>query len=644
MDNFFSNAFDYSMFKKAMKVTNGESIIINISSTDSSLFPPAKTSGKNLNQTPRKNMSSKFEPSPFGKFFGNKKKNSAPIDMSDFTSWKSKNYRGAEKSLDEDTTSFNHFSLTNYMQDNSGDKFNELDQARFELQKPIEQLPIDDPKLKKFSLDSYMHKLEESILAKDKFRENEDLLEPLISDDREDEEFTRVTKSINKFQQDEDFSSMDINFESFAFDDNTKGTEYSLDQDELDKVKRRLERMERHSKKNETKPTELLLPENFDVDGVDEDEVEKEPEVIDPVDNMFAEKGEGTQIVDGVDDIGKSSRGRKLNEVVINKDGNKTPNVSVKRPILFTPTFEEEPEVVAEEPAPVEEPKVEINVEPETLKKSDVLTKEDFKDITQDFMSKFSELYKTTTGKNVDEPNYQGYQQPIVPPTPYYEQPIVDQYQQPAPQQYDYQELMDYKTAHTELQMKFHELVEDKYKTDKETEEKIKKIEEERNKIDEEYKNKLKEMEENYSKKYEEFKQKMYLDKVAQEKQIKENEEKIKIRTKEENKSKNKAETLKKELKSYFDLSNLEMEKKLLEATSKVEKEENQKLQDIISQKSVEVVEKVVEVEKIVVQPTEKVIEKVEEQPKTTPKKTTKPRTRKKSRKIDRDIIGGINF
>ena len=49
----------------------------------------------------RKSMSSKFEPSPFGKFFGSKKRNSNPIDMSEFKSWKSKNYRGAEESLDK---------------------------------------------------------------------------------------------------------------------------------------------------------------------------------------------------------------------------------------------------------------------------------------------------------------------------------------------------------------------------------------------------------------------------------------------------------------------------------------------------------------------------------------------------------------
>jgi len=656
MDNFFSDAFDYNMFKKAMKVTNGESIIINISSTDSSLFAPAKTN--NMNQQPRKSMSSKFEPSPFGKFFGSKKKNSNPIDMSDFTSWKNKNYRGAEKSLDlSDTNSFNNFSLSSFLNDNSDEKFNELDQARFDLQKPIEQLPIDDPKLKKFSLDSYMHKLEESILAKDKFSVNDDLLEPIVSDNRDsiydpdEDELRRVSTSINRFQSDEDFSSMDINFERFAFDDNTKGSEFSLDQDELDKVKRRLERMERHSQQNKSNPNELLLPAGFDVDG--EDEVEEEPE-LDEIDRLFTSSASEVSSQD--DEDSNTHRGKKLNEVVINKDADKAPlssNTTTKRPILFTSNIEEEVEV--EEEVKPEEPTPAVSVDVDTIKKSDILTKEDLKDITSDFMSKFSELYKTTTAKAEEQP----IQQPV---EPYYQEQYQEPVQQPM-QQYDYQELMDYKNAHNELQMKIHELVEDKQKTDRETEEKLKRIEEERNKIDEEYKNKLKAMEESYSKKYEEFKQKMYLDKANQERKAKENEEKIKVRDAEIKSSKDKADLLKKELKSYFNIANLEMEKKLLEVSAGLEKEENKKLKDIITQKVAEnqsntpvqetssetpqdvqsqTKEEPLEVkEEIKTEQTESVKEEV----KTTPKKTSKPRTRKpKSRKIDKDIIGGIDF
>ena len=67
MDNFFGNALDFNYFKKAMKITDGESIIINISANDSSLAVKPKYESNPQNKA-RKNMSNKFEPSPFGKF------------------------------------------------------------------------------------------------------------------------------------------------------------------------------------------------------------------------------------------------------------------------------------------------------------------------------------------------------------------------------------------------------------------------------------------------------------------------------------------------------------------------------------------------------------------------------------------------
>ena len=96
MDNFFSNALDFNFFKKALKITDGESIIINVSSTDSSLVSKPKYDSNPQNKQ-RKSMSDKFEPSPFGRFFGSQKRNTAPVDMNDFTSWKNKNYRRKEK-------------------------------------------------------------------------------------------------------------------------------------------------------------------------------------------------------------------------------------------------------------------------------------------------------------------------------------------------------------------------------------------------------------------------------------------------------------------------------------------------------------------------------------------------------------------
>ena len=100
----------------------------------------------------------------------------------------------------------------------------------------------------------------------------------------------------------------------------------------------------------------------------------------------------------------------------------------------------------------------------------------------------------------------------------------------------------------------------------------------------------------------------------------------------------------KKEIKSNFNIANLEMEKKLLEFTSQLEKEENIRLKEDLSQKSNQK-PKVIRKSPVVV-----VREKVQTPapvpaPPPAPKKPTKPRTKRKSRRrIDSDIIGGINF
>ena len=68
MNNFFFDESDYSLFKKALRATEKEPVIINILSTDSSLQSKKDTAVESA--AVRKNMSKKYEPSPFGKFFG----------------------------------------------------------------------------------------------------------------------------------------------------------------------------------------------------------------------------------------------------------------------------------------------------------------------------------------------------------------------------------------------------------------------------------------------------------------------------------------------------------------------------------------------------------------------------------------------
>ena len=83
-----------------MRSTKNEPVVINIFSNDSSLIEETvdKDTASNMQ---RKQMSSKFQASPFDKFFGPRKKRTDPLDMKDFSSWKNKNYRESEKQIDE---------------------------------------------------------------------------------------------------------------------------------------------------------------------------------------------------------------------------------------------------------------------------------------------------------------------------------------------------------------------------------------------------------------------------------------------------------------------------------------------------------------------------------------------------------------
>lgn len=623
MDNFFSNAFDYNAFKRALKVTDKETVVINILSSDSSLKQPTPTKASNKQ---RKSMSSKFEPSPFGKFFNTRQ--SGPVDMNDFSGWKNKNYRRTEETF-EDTSddASSLFSISNFMNDKSSNTFNELDQARSDVQKPITQLDSNDPTLHKFSLDGYMHKLEESILAKDKFTQNDDLLEPITSDE---EYFNKdATKDINKFQ-DENFYSSNADIEKFAFDDGVVGNKYSLNSEELDKVRDRLDRLEREANNLKAKPNEKLITGDDTLTEQTDSKPEEEEEKDDFEDLLLSkEDKQQSEIVDT--EPAGSNHGKKLNEVVMNTESVKTGTNTLQRPIIISTD-----DLDSNEPINITATTSKPDDE-EEIKKSDILTKEDFRDMTNEFMTKFSEILGTSQSKQYDDSENPDN----------YEQYDDNGYESSAPV-IDYNEILDYKNSQEAMQMKINELVESKNRTEKETEEKLKQIEEERAKIDEEYRAKLKEMEESYSKKYEEFKQKMYLDKLDSDRKIKENESKIKVRKSgfENANLTNKqiGAILKKEIKSNFNIANLEMEKKLLEFTSQLEKEENIRLKEDLSQKSNQK-PKVIRKSPVVV-----VREKVQTPapvpaPPPAPKKPTKPRTKRKSRRrIDSDIIGGINF
>ncbi len=271
MNNFFYREDDFSLFQKALKQTKDEPIIINILSTDSSL-KEANPRAEQPAPVARKNMSSKFQANPFNKFFGPRKQRTTPVDMSNFSSWKNKNYREAEQKISAaaNTEAAPTLSLSEYMSQRTGAKmYNEVDQAKTELQKPINELPTTDPIYKKYSLDSYLHKLEQQSKVKDEFEASGDILEPLMDMD--------VQEVVPTSGQDEVFASeSNVSIEDFSFDDDFEGNKYSVEREELDKMRERLDKIEREAKEmRDAKKKEMEASEEFDDDEDDDFDFEK---------------------------------------------------------------------------------------------------------------------------------------------------------------------------------------------------------------------------------------------------------------------------------------------------------------------------------------------------------------------------------
>lgn len=681
MNNFFYNNFDYTLFKKAFKETKGEPVIINILSSDSSLTDKKKET----KQVARKNYSNKFEPSPFGKFFGPRRQQTSSVDMNNFSSWKNKNYRDIEKKIDKTEKNPLKFSIADFMNERSKSmKYNELDQAKSEVQKPITQLSSSDPLYKRFSLDSYMHKLEEQTKVKSSFEQNDDILEPLGD---------LTEKVVPDSSQDENFSyASDVNVEGVAFDDNIAGEKYRIAQDELDKVKSRLEKMEREikDKSNEkvlsSEISDLTKDDNndsFDLEklGFDDEDIDDDNKIevddIEKVNDKVLSKDETSLKQDDenkpkVDhkkfmEINRteSSSPRKINsdaktdENELNKNVNddietsvdvdentekaqevdadkqtEAPSEDLNEESVNLSSDEEleenndnsgivddenENDLVNAEQSSDDEFKTEIYDNDKRVDRDDILTKQDFRTMTDEFMQRFAQLYK----KDDDNQNIaQQYDQ-----QGNINSEVSEQYSEPEPyvaEQYTpFVQTAEQVNQNNELQSKILELIEQNKKADSEAEEKLKKAELEKEKVAEEYENKIKEIEENYKKSYEEFKQKAYLEKLDSdlklqqaESDFKKRESKIKEKEKANSKKQKIGELLKKEIKSNVSISNLEMEKKLLEESAK---------------KGKKVETKVITKERIVEVPVKK-------------KPVKKRGPKKKRRKIDSDIIGNIDF
>ncbi len=714
MNNFFSNSADYNLFKKALRSTSNEPVVINIMSNDSSLEKPEEEVKVNVE---RKNMSSKYQASPFGKFFGPRKQRTDPIDMKDFSSWKNKNFRQSEQQVAEETEEKTTFSFSDYLKSRTRDAmYNDEDKIKADLQKPIDQMSIYDEKYNRFSLDSYLNKLEQQSKVDKDFKETEDLMDP----------FENAEEVVPTSEQDENFSySAGVDIEKVAFEEAITGDKFAFEREELDKVRTRLDKLEREANNIKEKQTEKVISTNELTDIAKGDEDEEDGFNLDKL-------GFEDEVDSAAESAKKSKEGDsdsaapKKTFFEINRTGDsKTPFVAQRKEQEektakasddkedLSKFFEEEsennadnlveeksqePEVQEEsasEEKTVTEP-VDDNLAAETTEaaetqeseetaetdaeseiKQDVggeaLTKAEFKSITDEIISKFSDMYKTDketeetvsevaeidtqTGEipaGIDANSIPGYNTVQPYDGSYATQQPPNGYMQEYPTQMGHGTILQ---QQNELQAKMLELLEQNKKSDSEVAEKLRLAELEKQKVAEEYENRLKELEKTIRQREEDAKQKAYIEKLKNDIKLKKAETDYKVREarmKESAKHHSNIQfvgaQLKAELKNSINVSNLEMEKMLLECVTKInkeaQKEKERQLEEAQAKLEAETeVDEAEEVEEVVEEPKAKTTRARTTRGRTTRRTTrTHSHTRTPRRKIDSDIIGGINF
>ena len=765
MNNFFSSSADYNLFKKALRSTSNEPVVINIMSDDSSLERP-EIEDKKVN-VERKNMSSKYQASPFGKFFGPRKQRTDPVDMKDFSSWKNKNYRESERQVEESTEEKSSFSFSDYLKSRTKDTmYNDEDKLKSDLQKPIDKMSIYDKDYNRFSLDSYLNKLERQSKVDKDFKETEDLMDP----------FENAQEVVPTSDQDENFSyATDVDVEKLAFEDVTKGESFAFEREELEKVRTRLDKIEREANNIKDKPTEKVISSNelsaiakdsdedededdsFNLDklGFNADDIEtinaklaekaREEEEREAKKNALLEDNQnentsapfisqgqggefgGNAIVTGSGDLKKffiEVQDNQQRQGSVSADvgsgevvkitvssgsadqvtGSGSTVVSGASAPVTTSTVSQQP---ASAPAATVQPTkapgvIDASVtekltadtpaaepvvsEEESELKQDVggeaLTKAEFKEFTEEIISKFSDMYKAPEAQDEEEktealvePTTDGTLDPMGMVDPnampgYNPQQPYDQFGTPQPVGYgpEYPQQMGQDNIlqqQTELQAKMLELIEQNKKTDTEVAEKLRLAELEKQKVAEEYESRLKELEKTIRQREEDAKQKAYIEKLKSDIKLKKAETDFKIREArkiESEKHNSKIQfvgaQLKAELKNSINVSNLEMEKMLLECVTRLNREaqKEREKQEEIAQSQIDAETEVEDVEEVE--------EEVVDEPKTTrttrtrgargrtTRRTTSRRTTTRShshtrtprRKIDSDIIGGINF
>lgn len=713
MNNFFYRDLDYDLFKKALRSTKNEPVVINILSNDSSLSENA--SGDNVVSAERKQMSSKFQASPFDKFFGPRKKRTDPVDMKDFSSWRNKNFRESEKKINEAPETTTKFSFSDYLNSKTkNEKFNEEDKLKSEMQKPIDQISIHDEDYKRFSLDSYLNKLEQESKVKKDFEETEDLMDPFMDD-------VQVNSTS---EQDENFvNSSNVGVEDVAFGGDVGGEKFSFDKEELDTFKARLEKQEREAINGKDKPTTKVISseeineikgktdedDEFDLDKLGiEDDIERVNKKIDTLNKALQITGDDetkTPVTKHKSffEINKNFDDTKQAEAVNESDDLAETEAVAEEKTSEAKTEEEQEKVIETSEEDANKPRVEINKNTdnldeddeaqetvidevempieesskEDLEKSEIntghdyLTRADFKNFTEEIVNKFSEMYRETAGLNssvspetetgeITEVPVDGTAQTFAQPysetdvngstytQPYagadvngsgYTQPYQTMSVQQTPvDQNIYQQ-------QTDLQSKIVELIEQNKKSDLDVAEKLQQAEFEKQRVTEQYEARLRELEESMKKREEEVKQQAYIEKLRNDIKFKNSENKFKLREEKIRQSEKlsseiqlASEKLKSELKNSLSVSNLEMDKKLLECVNKKHKTAVADIAQVDEEDDVQELQEESKPERA----------RTRTRRTTTRRKTssvkTRMRTRTPRRKIDSDIIGGIDF
>ncbi len=745
MENFFNDAFEFSIFKKALKATDGEPVVVNLLSSDESLVSEAKPS-KLAFAPQRKNMSEKFGPSPYGKYFGARNKRTAPVDMSDFSAWKNKNYRKVEEtSYNKEQGETKTFSLSDFLKNKSTKQYSELDQAKSNLKKPITQMSSNDPDYKKFAMDSYMHKLEEGIIAKDKFKENEDLLEPISS--MSDEDFDK------QVSQDEDFSSSSFNFDENSFDDIGSGESFSLDKKELDEVKSRLERIEREANNIKEKPNRAVITgdelkddedKTFSLDSlIDDDELDENAETSEQVESPIVSAAQSSE--DEADEEKKTPPKKyyevNLNEEVIERKAKEAKEQAIKQKEIsqnseydeisddnlksdetgdlgleegalksanedYDGDFDED-----KEPRNKTDEETSQDIEEnndaeqtadifETLETGDEETSDggggDGETETEKAISEMADYKETLGNYDLDEaddyadeeveteqdiqPIFEG--EPEIEPEPEgniddiksrsgdfmstetndnltqeFISRMTQRKQEKAQDGTSEQAALSVSAGEddalwhkksAELEEKINDLQRKKQEADELAAQKLKIAEENNKRVQEDYQSKLKGIEETYSRKYEEIKERMYRDRLDNERRFDEFKSSLN-ETKQVKPASNMNEIgklYKKQLKSTYNISNLESDKKLLQISNKfkADKAKSQSQTDNKNNLETDVVPER-QTKRVKEQSSKTAIAKPAAA-KVAAKSKTARRRRSSStrRKIDSDIIGSINF